>query len=69
MPAPDRFERMTAAKVSRVIRRSSRRYTAVLARKVPNEYTPRLAYPASLVFGIHLAGWRLCVVGGGLPVV
>ncbi|NOY29436.1 MAG: heme-binding protein [Planctomycetes bacterium] len=66
---PILFERMDGGKVTSAIIAQDKAYTAGGARKATHEYN-EVCKPGSLVFGIHTAiGGRLCVVGGGLPVV
>jgi uncharacterized protein GlcG (DUF336 family) len=63
------FERMDGGKTSSVIVAQDKAYTAAAARKATHEYNAACV-PGNLVFGIHTSqGGRLCVVGGGLPVV
>ena len=63
------FERMDGGKVTSAIIAQDKAYTAAAARKATHEYNAACV-PGNLVFGIHTAiGGRLCVVGGGLPVV
>ncbi|MAE17124.1 MAG: DNA polymerase III subunit delta' [Deltaproteobacteria bacterium] len=63
------FERMNGGKVTSAIIAQDKAFTAAGARKATHEYN-EACQPGNLVFGIHTAiGGRLCVVGGGLPVV
>jgi uncharacterized protein GlcG (DUF336 family) len=63
------FERMDGGKTTSVIVAEDKAYTAAAARKATHEYN-EVCKPGSLAFGIHTAiGGRLCVVGGGLPVI
>lgn len=63
------FERMDGGKITSVTIAQDKAFTAAAARKATHEYNAACV-PGNLVFGIHtaLAG-RLCVVGGGLPVM
>lgn len=63
------FERMDGAKITSVTVAQDKAYTAAAARKATHDYNAACV-PGSLTFGIHtsMAG-RLCVVGGGLPVM
>lgn len=63
------FERMDGGKVTSVTVAQDKAYTAAAARKATHDYNAACV-PGSLTFGIHTSmGGRLCVVGGGLPVV
>ena len=63
------FERMDGGKITSAIVAQDKAFTAAGARKATHEYNAA-CQPGNLVFGIHTAiGGRLCVVGGGLPVV
>lgn len=63
------FERMNGAKITSITIAQDKAFTAAAARKATHEYNAACV-PGNLVFGIHTAlGGRLCVVGGGLPVV
>jgi len=63
------FERMDGGKVTSITIAQDKAFTAAGARKATHEYN-EVCKPGHLVFGIHTAiGGRLCVVGGGLPVV
>jgi uncharacterized protein GlcG (DUF336 family) len=63
------FERMDGGKVSSITLAQDKSFTASAARKATHEYNAACV-PGNLVFGIHTAlGGRLCVVGGGLPVM
>lgn len=63
------FDRMDGAKVTSITIAQDKAFTAAAARKATHEYNAACV-PGNLVFGIHTAlGGRLCVVGGGLPVV
>lgn len=63
------FERMNGGKITSVTIAHDKAFTAAAARKATHEYN-EACVPGSLVFGIHTAlGGRLCVVGGGLPVI
>jgi uncharacterized protein GlcG (DUF336 family) len=63
------FERMDGGKTSSVVVAQDKAYTAAAARKATHDYNAACV-PGNLVFGIHTSqGGRLCVVGGGLPVV
>jgi len=63
------FERMDGGKISSVTIAQDKAYTAAAARKATHDYNAACV-PGSLVFGIHTSmGGRLCVVGGGLPVL
>ena len=63
------FERMDGGKITSAIIAQDKAFTAAGARKATHEYNAA-CQPGNLVFGIHTAiGGRLCVVGGGLPVV
>ncbi|MAU07528.1 MAG: DNA polymerase III subunit delta' [Deltaproteobacteria bacterium] len=63
------FERMNGGKVTSAIIAQDKAFTAAGARKATHEYN-EACQPGNLVFGIHTAiGGRLCIVGGGLPVV
>jgi len=60
---------MDGGKTSSVIVAQDKAYTAAAARKATHDYNAACV-PGNLVFGIHTSqGGRLCVVGGGLPVV
>jgi len=63
------FDRMDGGKITSITIAQDKAFTAAAARKATHEYN-EVCVPGNLVFGIHtaLAG-RLCVVGGGLPVV
>lgn len=63
------FERMDGGKVTSITVAQDKAFTAAAARKATHEYN-QACVPGNLVFGIHTSmGGRLCVVGGGLPVV
>ncbi len=63
------FERMDGGKVTSAIIAQDKAFTAGGARKATHEYNAA-CQPGNLAFGIHTAiGGRLCVVGGGLPVL
>ena len=63
------FDRMDGGKITSITLAQDKAFTAAAARKATHEYN-EACVPGSLVFGIHTAlGGRLCVVGGGLPVV
>jgi uncharacterized protein GlcG (DUF336 family) len=63
------FRRMDGGKISSVVVAQDKAYTAAAARKATHEYN-EVCIPGSLAFGIHTSmGGRLCVVGGGLPVI
>lgn len=63
------FERMNGGKITSITVATDKAFTAGAARKATHEYN-EVCTPGSLVFGIHTAiGGRLCVVGGGLPVM
>ena len=63
------FERMDTGKITSAIVAQDKAFTAAGARKATHEYN-EVCKPGNLAFGIHTAiGGRLCVVGGGLPVV
>ncbi|MBO1519201.1 GlcG/HbpS family heme-binding protein [Oceanisphaera pacifica] len=63
------FDRMDGAKITSITIAQDKAFTAAAARKATHEYNAACV-PGNLVFGIHTAiGGRLCVVGGGLPVV
>jgi uncharacterized protein GlcG (DUF336 family) len=63
------FERMNGGKTTSITIATDKAFTAGAARKATHEYN-EVCQPGSLAFGIHTAiGGRLCVVGGGLPVV
>jgi len=63
------FDRMDGGKVTSITIAQDKAFTAAAARKATHEYN-EACIPGNLVFGIHTAlGGRLCVVGGGLPVV
>ena len=63
------FERMDGGKVTSAIIAQDKAFTAAGARKATHEYN-EACQPGNLVFGIHTAiGGRICVVGGGLPVI
>nr|WP_067294977.1 heme-binding protein [Marinobacterium profundum] len=63
------FERMDGGKVTSITVAQDKSFTASAARKATHEYNAACV-PGNLVFGIHTAlGGRLCVVGGGLPVM
>ena len=63
------FERMDGGKITSVTIAQDKAFTAAAARKATHDYNA-VCTPGSLVFGIHTAlGGRLCVVGGGLPVL
>ena len=63
------FERMDGGKITSAIIAQDKAFTAAGAKKATHEYNAA-CQPGNLVFGIHTAiGGRLCVVGGGLPVV
>lgn len=63
------FSRMDGGKVTSVTIAQDKAFTAAAARKATHEYN-EVCVPGNLAFGIHtsMAG-RLCVVGGGLPVL
>ncbi len=66
---PIAFERMNGGKVTSSIIAGDKAYTAAGARKGTHEYNAACV-PGNLVFGVHTAiGGRICVVGGGLPVL
>ena len=63
------FERMDGGKITSSIIAQDKAFTAAGAKKATHEYNAA-CQPGNLVFGIHTAiGGRLCIVGGGLPVV
>ncbi len=63
------FERMDGGKVTSATIAQDKAFTAAAARKATHEYN-EVCVPGSLAFGIHTAfGGRLCIVGGGLPVI
>ena len=63
------FERMDGGKITSAIIAQDKAFTAAGAKKATHEYNAA-CQPGNLAFGIHTAiGGRLCVVGGGLPVV
>lgn len=63
------FERMDGGKITSVTIAQDKAFTASAARKATHDYN-EACVPGSLVFGIHTAlGGRLCVVGGGLPIM
>jgi uncharacterized protein GlcG (DUF336 family) len=63
------FERMDGGKVTSITISQDKAFTAGAARKATHEYNAA-CQPGNLVFGIHTAiGGRLCVVGGGLPIL
>lgn len=63
------FERMDGGKITSITVAQDKAFTAAAARKATHEYN-QACVPGNLVFGIHTSmGGRLCVVGGGLPVV
>lgn len=63
------FERMDGGKITSVTIAQDKAYTAAAARKPTHEYNAACV-PGNLAFGIHTSmGGRLCVVGGGLPVM
>jgi uncharacterized protein GlcG (DUF336 family) len=63
------FDRMDGGKITSITIAQDKAFTAAAARKATHEYN-QACVPGNLVFGIHTAlGGRLCVVGGGLPVV
>ncbi|MDB5429997.1 MAG: polymerase subunit delta [Caulobacter sp.] len=63
------FERMDGGKVHSVQVAIDKAFTAASARKPTHEYNAACV-PGNLVFGIHTAlGGRLCVVGGGYPII
>ena len=63
------FERMDGGKTTSVTIAQDKAFTAGAARKATHEYNAACV-PGNLAFGIHTAmGGRLCVVGGGLPVI
>ena len=63
------FERMNGGKITSSIIAQDKAFTAAGAKKATHEYNAS-CQPGNLVFGIHTAiGGRLCIVGGGLPVV
>jgi len=63
------FERMDGGKITSVTIAQDKAFTAAAARKATHEYNAACV-PGNLVFGIHTAlEGRLCVVGGGLPVM
>ena len=63
------FDRMDGGKITSITIAQDKAFTAAAARKATHEYN-EVCVPGSLAFGIHTAlGGRLCVVGGGLPVV
>ncbi len=66
---PIAFERMDGGKTHSVQVSIDKAFTAASARKGTHEYNAA-CIPGNLTFGIHTAlGGRLCVVGGGLPVI
>ncbi len=66
---PIAFERMDGGKTTSVTISQDKAYTAAAARKATHEYN-EVCVPGNLAFGIHTAiGGRLCIVGGGLPVI
>ena len=63
------FERMDGGKITSAIIAQDKAFTAAGAKKATHEINA-VCQPGKLAFGIHTAiGGRLCVVGGGLPVV
>lgn len=63
------FERMDGGKITSVTIAQDKAFTASAARKATHEYN-QVCTLGNLVFGIHTAlSGRLCVVGGGLPVL
>lgn len=63
------FERMNGGKISSITIAQDKAYTAAAARKATHDYNAA-CIPGNLVFGIHTSmGGRLCVVGGGLPII
>ena len=63
------FERMDGGKITSAIVAQDKAFTAAGAKKATHEYNAA-CQPGNLVFGIHTAiGGRLCVVGGGFPVI
>ncbi|MFK5985417.1 MAG: heme-binding protein, partial [Pseudomonadota bacterium] len=63
------FERMDGGKITSAIVAQDKAFTAAGAKKATHEYNAACV-PGNLVFGIHTAiGGRLCIVGGGLPVL
>lgn len=63
------FDRMDGGKITSITVAQDKAFTAAAARKATHEYN-QACVPGNLVFGIHTSmGGRLCVVGGGLPVV
>lgn len=63
------FERMDGGKITSVTIAQDKAFTAAAARKATHDYN-KACVPGNLAFGIHTAlGGRLCVVGGGLPVL
>lgn len=63
------FERMDGGKITSVTIAQDKAFTASAARKATHDYN-EACVPGSLAFGIHTAlGGRLCVVGGGLPIM
>lgn len=63
------FRRMDGGKTSSVGVAQDKAFTAAAARKATHEYN-EVCVPGNLAFGIHTSmGGRLCVVGGGLPVI
>lgn len=63
------FDRMDGGKITSITVAQDKAFTAAAARKATHEYN-QACVPGNLVFGIHTSmGGRLCVVGGGLPVI
>lgn len=65
------FERMDGGKVHSITLAQDKAFTAASAQKGTHEYNEAcLPGHENHLFGIHTAlGGRLCIVGGGLPVV
>ncbi|MEH6628304.1 MAG: heme-binding protein [Motiliproteus sp.] len=63
------FERMDGGKIISVTIAQDKAFTASTGRKPTHEYN-QACVPGNLAFGLHTAlGGRLCIVGGGLPIV
>lgn len=63
------FERMDGGKITSITIAQDKAFTAAGARKATHEYNAA-CQPGNLVFGIHTSmGGRLCIVGGGYPVM
>ena len=65
------FERMDGGKVHSITLAQDKAFTAASARKATHEYHSACIPGAdNMLFGIHTAmGGRLCIVGGGLPIL